>query len=216
MSRPLAPPFRPRLTLRQMMKLVAFGAVASACLAPALRLVEGGVGHWTFFLLMEAVVIPLALALVAFPLVRKGLLKDWLIRALLMCSVGVALGWAVAMLVWVVNFTVSRGVPVDYPFLSGIVVVIFVLGLAFTLLLRRAMPGHCPECKRLTLLPDALVISNERAYRCLCCEGRFWKFSGSWKAVPPEFDPLPSLPDSRTGDVIVSHGLAPGSGDPQA
>jgi hypothetical protein len=103
-----------------------------------------------------------------------------------MCSVGVALGWAVAMLVWVVNFTVSRRVPVDYPFLSGIVAVIIVLGLAFTLLLRRVIPGHCPECKRLTLLPDALVVANQKAYRCLSCEGRFWKISGSWEAVPPE------------------------------
>jgi hypothetical protein len=90
---------------------------------------------------MEAVVIPLALALVAFLLVRKGPFRDWLVRAFLMVSVGVALGWAVAMLVFVVNFHVSRRVPVDSPFLAGIVGVIIVLSLALILLLRRVVPG---------------------------------------------------------------------------
>ena len=43
------------------------------------------------------------------------------------------------MLVVVVNFHASRRVPVDYPFLSGIVVVIILLGLALTLLLWRVL-----------------------------------------------------------------------------
>jgi hypothetical protein len=100
---------------------------------------------------VEAVAIPLVLALVAFPLVRKGPWKDRLIRILLMVSVGFALGWAVALLVLVIDFHASRRVPVDYPFLSGIVVVIIVLSLALALLLRRVVPGHGPERHRVRL-----------------------------------------------------------------
>jgi hypothetical protein len=171
-----------------MMKLVAFGAVASLCLAPGIRLAEGSAGGWSFVLLLEAVATPLVLALVAFPLVQKGPLKDWLVRTLLMVSVSFALGWAVALLVWVINFHASRRVPVDYPFLSGIVVVIIVLGLALTLLLRRVVPGRCPECQQPTLLPDALVqprSAKERVYQCLLCEGRFQKLHGAWNAASP-------------------------------
>jgi hypothetical protein len=171
-----------------MMKLVAFGASASLCLAPGVRLAEAGAGRWPFVHLLEAVAIPLVLALVAFTLVRKGPLKDWLIRTLLMVSVGVALGWAVAVLVWVINFHASRRVPVDYPFLSGIVVVIIVLGLALTLLLRRVMPGRCPECQQPMLLPDALVqptSAKERVYQCVLCDGRFRNIHGAWSAASP-------------------------------
>jgi hypothetical protein len=190
-------PFRPKLTLRQMMKLVAFGAVASLCLAPGVRLAEGGAGRWSFVLLVEAVVIPLVLALVAFPLVRKGPLKDWLIRALLIVSVGVALAWAVVLLVWVINFHASRRVPLDYPFVSGIVAVIIVLGSALGILLRRVMPGRCPECQQPMLLPDAQVqrrTTKERVYQCLSCEGRFRKLHGAWIAAVPELDSSPRSP----------------------
>jgi len=194
MGRAHTRPFRPKLTLRQMMKLVAFGAVASLCLAPGIRLAEAGAGRWPFVLLLEAVAIPLVLALVAFPLVRKGPLKDWLIRALLTVSVGFALGWAVALLAWVVNFHATRRTPVDYPFLSGIGVVILVLGSALALLLRRVVPGRCPECQRPTLLPDALdqpETTRERVYQCLSCEGRFRKLHGAWNAASPELDSPP-------------------------
>lgn len=192
MGRAHTRPFRPKLTLRQMMKLVAFGAVASLCLAPGIRL--AGPGGWPFVLLLEAVAVPLVLALVAFPLVRKGPLKDWLVRALLTVSVGFALGWAVALLAWVINFHASRRVPIDYPFVSGIVVVIIVLGSALALLLRRVVPGRCPECQQPTLLPDALVqprTTKERVYQCLSCEGRFRKRHGAWNAALPELDSPP-------------------------
>jgi hypothetical protein len=111
-----------------------------------------------------------------------------------MVSVGVALGWAVALLGWVMNFHASRRVPVDYPFVSGIVAVIIVLGSAFGLLLRRVVPGRCPECQQPTLLPDAQVqrrMTKERVYQCLSCEGRFRKLHGAWNAVVPELDSPP-------------------------
>ena len=56
------------LTLRQMMKLVVFGAVGSLCLAPMMRLAEIGAVGWPFAILMEAVAIPMVLALAAFPM----------------------------------------------------------------------------------------------------------------------------------------------------
>ncbi len=71
--------FRLQLTLRQTMKLVVLAAVASACLAVG---VEHGAMFpqaWFGVVMTEAVVIPLVLAVVAFPLVRQGPLKDWLI-----------------------------------------------------------------------------------------------------------------------------------------
>src|SRR5262249_45118749 len=151
-------------------------------------------GSWSFVLLMEAVAIPLVLALVAFPLVRKGPLKDWLIRILLMVSVGFALGWAVALLVWVINFHATRRVPIDYPVLSGIVVVIIALGLALALLLRRVVPGRCPECQRPTLLASAVIqrgLAKGTMYQCLCCSGRFRKVHATWHAASPEPDSPP-------------------------
>jgi hypothetical protein len=88
------------MTLIQMMKLVIFAAAASMCLAPLVRLAEAGVVEWSWVILGEAVGIPVVLALVAFPLVRRGPYKDWLIRTLLLTSVGIALGFAVFSLIW--------------------------------------------------------------------------------------------------------------------
>jgi hypothetical protein len=93
-----------------------------------------------------AVVVPLVSALVAFPLVRKGPLKDWLIWSLLMTSVAVALGFAIYLMGYVLAFSVRRGVPFDYRSLAMIAGVIFVLGVALALLLRRVIPGWCPDC----------------------------------------------------------------------
>ena len=96
------PPVRSWLTptVRQMMKLVVFAAVASLCLVPVVRRAEIGAVSWPFAVLMEAVAIPMVLAIVAFPLVKRGPLKDWVIRALLLTSVGVILGAAIYSMVW--------------------------------------------------------------------------------------------------------------------
>src|ERR1035441_2929942 len=91
-----------RLTLRQMMKLVIVAAVASASVAPFVRFKEiGATPTWTAVYSWAAFVVPLVSALVAFPLVRKGPLKDWLIRVLLMTSVAVALGFAIYVVAWI-------------------------------------------------------------------------------------------------------------------
>jgi hypothetical protein len=99
MIRHQAPP-RFSLTLRQMMKLVIFAAAASMCLAPMVSLAEAGAVEWEWVILGEAVGIPVVLALVALPLVRRGPNKDWLILMLLLTSVSIALGFAVFSLIW--------------------------------------------------------------------------------------------------------------------
>jgi hypothetical protein len=83
-----------------MMKLVIFAAAASICLAPMVRLAEAGVVEWQWVILGEAVGIPVVLAIVAFPLVRRGPFKDWLIRTMLLTSVSIAMGFAVFSLIW--------------------------------------------------------------------------------------------------------------------
>ena len=96
-----AKPIKLTLSLRQMMKLVIFGAVASMSLAPMWRFAEAGVVTWPQLFFGEAVAIPMILAVAAFPLLRKGPRKDWMIRVLLTTSLGIGLvesiyapGWA--------------------------------------------------------------------------------------------------------------------------
>ncbi len=184
------------LTLRQMMKLVVFAAVASLCLAPMVRWAEVGAVSWPFAILMAAVAIPLVLAIAAFPMVKPGPLKDWLIRALLMTSLGVILGAAIYSLFCAsvgpqsLNLWArSTGITVGFLW-----VVIVILGVPFILLLKELVPGRCPACKKWRLLPDAMIrvppqAASERAYRCLSCHGRFWKKSGSWSDVPDNLGP---------------------------
>src|SRR5262249_1789957 len=101
---PLAAPrggnLRPTMSLLQLMELVIFAAAASFCLAPMIRLAMLGAVAWEWMLVGVAMGVPVVLALVAFPLVRSGPLKDWLIRALLLASVGVGLGFSFYSLLW--------------------------------------------------------------------------------------------------------------------
>lgn len=84
-----------QLTLLQLMKLVAFAAVAALCLAPFVRMAEAGAVDWTLVLMGEAVGIPVVLACVALVLVRAGPGKDRLVRILLLLSLTAALGVAI-------------------------------------------------------------------------------------------------------------------------
>jgi hypothetical protein len=196
-------------TVRQMMKLVVFAAVASLCLVPVVRWAEIGAVSWPFAVLMEAVAIPMVLAIVAFPMVRSGPLKDWLIRALLMTSVGVILAAAIYSLCWgavgpqsLNLWAGSTGMTVG--FLREVIVV---LAFPFILLWQQLVPRLCPACKRWRLLPDGIIriptrTAPERAYRCLACDGRFWKKDGSWSAVDSV------LAEHPTGDS--ARGTQPG------
>ena len=145
------PSLRPWLTptVRQMMKLVVFAAVASLCLVPMVHWAEIDAVSWPFVVLMEAVTIPMVLALVAFPLVKKGPLKDWLIRALLLTSVGVILGAASYSLFWGAVGPQSlnlwaRSTGMTVGFLWEVIVV---LGFPFLLLLRNWCPAVAPSAR---------------------------------------------------------------------
>jgi hypothetical protein len=93
------------MSLLQSMKLVAFCGVGFACAAPMLNLWRAGVvdGGTTRGLLsvalFEAVVVPLVWVGLSFILIRRSGWRDKLIAALLLCSVAVALGFAVYSLI---------------------------------------------------------------------------------------------------------------------
>jgi len=183
------------LTLRQMMKLVVFGAVGSLCLTPMIRLAEIGAVGWPFAILMEAVAIPMVLALAVFPLVSRGPRKDWLIRGLLMTSLAVILGSAIYSLAWGSVGPQSLNIWAAGSFTVGFLwFVVVAVGIPFMLLLRQIVPGLCPACRRSPLVPDATIrvrpdAAPERAYKCLSCKGRFWKDGGFWSTV--SFDRAP-------------------------
>ena len=89
-----------RLSLYQMMKLVVYCAVGSACVAPMWRLwrlgvVGGGtVNGLISVALFEAIVVPLVWAGLSFIMVRRGAWRDGLISILLLWPVSVALAYA--------------------------------------------------------------------------------------------------------------------------
>jgi hypothetical protein len=171
-------PFRPSLSIRQMMKLVVFGAIASACLAPGYHLIELGVAPWPGILIMESVVVPLVLALAAFPLVRKGSLKDWFIRAALLVSVTVAIVFGIYLTIFFFAGLSGRQGRPDVTFLTIDVLVIAVLGLFLVELVRGLVPRRCSDCSRLTMIRDAKATVSPgdvrgKSYLCLCCQGQF-------------------------------------------
>jgi hypothetical protein len=91
---------RLRLSLVQVMKLVVYCAVASACVAPMVQLWRivvvdaGSLQGLVAVVLFESVLVPLAWVALSLLLVRRGAWRDGLICTLLLCSVSVALGIA--------------------------------------------------------------------------------------------------------------------------
>jgi hypothetical protein len=149
-----------------MMKLVVFAATACAAVEPMAQLKEQGVvGDWTAVMIWAAVAAPLACAVTAFPVIRRGPFRDWLIRVFLLASVSAALGFAFYIVGWHVLLVTLRGRHL-YAFssLEGLAI-IAALGLAFIFLLRRVVPGWCPECK-LPILLSFLFLSG--AEKTLC------------------------------------------------
>ncbi len=161
-------PHRPRLTqsMPQMMKLVIFAAAASACVTPFARLAIVGIGTWWRTLVWSAVAVPLVLAVVAFPVLRKGPMKDWLIRALLLVSVADALGFAIWSLVRYLYGYATDRVLISYVYLAESSGRVVLLGIAFIFLARGVILRWCPECRRPTLLSESTTVSRPR-------EGRF-------------------------------------------
>jgi hypothetical protein len=128
-----------RLTLLQMMKLVAGFACASAYVLPFVRLAEAGIATWSAMLSVGAIGIPLVFALTTAVLARRGEFKDRLIRLLGATSVGVALGVCAYGLFTAVSVWIRRGAPTDPHSLAVMVVLhlpVVALGFLFLVLLR--------------------------------------------------------------------------------
>jgi hypothetical protein len=133
-------PIRPRirLTLVQLMKMVIFCAVASACVAPMFHLWRVGVAQASAVVVFEAFLVPLVLAGLSFILVRRGPWKDDLIAFLLLCSVSVALGFAVWLFVFytIPTYSDPRVGPESRTSLAGLMLhVLVALTLAAALIL---------------------------------------------------------------------------------
>ncbi len=185
----------PSPTVLQMMKLVVLASVASACLAFGARLSAEGVGRGTPWLIpvMEGLFMPLALALVAIPLLRKGQFKDWFIHVLVAIPLSITLWVAILTTVYQIRERSIRRPqpPTDY-FVVGEVSLIFaLLGLGLYYLSRRIVPARCPDCRSLSLLPDAnfrvrSVASRSRTHRCFRCLVQFRELQGCWEAIPPD------------------------------
>jgi hypothetical protein len=182
----------PSPTVLQMMKLVVLGGVASACLAFGARLSDEGVGRGTPALIpiMEALGLPLALALVAFPLLRKGQFKDWFILVMVAISLSVTLGLGIlgAVVAIRVRSSMRPPPPLDYSVVGGVSVTLAGLGLGLYYISRRIVPVRCPDCRRFGLLPE-----RGRFYRCFRCENAFRELRGLWEAIPGD----PSPPEHR-------------------
>lgn len=149
-------PIRPRirLTLVQLMKMVIFCAVASACVAPMFHLWRVGIARASAVVVFEAFLVPLVLAGLSFILVRRGPWKDDLIACLLLCSVSVALGFAVWLLVCytIPAYSDPRVGPESRISLAGLILhvtVILSLAGAFLILLIGLLRRFVPELRRL-------------------------------------------------------------------
>ncbi len=128
-----------KLTLLQMMKVVAGFAFATAYVLPLVRLVEAKIASWPSMLVVGAIGVPLVFALTAIVLGRNGPAKDWLVRFLYMTSVGVGVscvGSALAMSLWI---WVQHGMPADFDTLAQLAVIgllLIAFGLMFIWLMR--------------------------------------------------------------------------------
>jgi hypothetical protein len=181
-----------KLTLRQMMKLVVFGAIASATVTPMLRFAQMGAVGWPFAILLDAVAVPIVLAIAAFPLVQRGSLRDWVIRLLLLTSMSVIIGAAIYTLVWASTgppaLNIWAGSMLNAMTVGFIRAVLVILVIPFIALLGKVVPTRCPTCQTLTLLPDGISVDPsksgpQRTRWCASCQRRFQKVFGSWWAI---------------------------------
>lgn len=167
-----------------MLKLVVVAAVASACLAAGVEYARMFPRAWSSVLMTEGVVIPLVLAVTAFPLVRPGPQKDWLIRALLI--VAIAMAWSDAFIYLVRAILLfTRGMHFyKFPWIETVATVIVLPG-PLAWLIWTCLPGKCPECRRLTLIRYSsgrmlAGLTDKPIYECIHCEGTYRKRDGNW------------------------------------
>jgi hypothetical protein len=199
---------RPRMTLRQYGVLIVFVAIALAVLTPIGR---SAWGFWDFAML-GAVELPYALLLPILVLVRRGPIKDWIVSAF--CAVPI-----VAFLIYI-NFVAVTGqiAPMAFihnhhvtPLLVVVAFADFVLLPLLARLVRRVIPGSCPNCGRRAMLRDPSVPRSRDfprpgdARACLACGSRFRRQRrGPWfdvddldgRSSGPAFSPTQTLKDN--------------------
>jgi hypothetical protein len=169
---------RPRfqLTIRQLLIAVVFSAVGFAAMLPFRR--AGGAGLFlvdTF--LVEVPFIAMLWSVLTLVLVRRGPMKDWLLRALWSVPACVILGW-----VLLTSFYADVSYLAMFVF-DGIALT------AFVLIFRWLIPSRCPNCRWFSLLrdraaddPDPTAVPN--AHWCVCCARRFRRwYRGDWEEV---------------------------------
>ena len=181
------------LTLWQLMKLVAALCAASAVVAPLVRMTLYAGAGWKTAAIFGAMTAPIVLAVVSFPLVRRGPWKDSLIAALLAIPVVLGFGLINAFLCFIVGWgrLFNRGFPLqDLAEFGALAAADVVLGLALIFLARRIIPRRCLRCRRFLLVrddrPEARRPEPWRPvpYRCLGCEARFLRVFGHWDNLP--------------------------------
>lgn len=186
----------------QMMKLVVFAAVASACLAVGVEDAAISPRAWWSvwsIVMTEGVAIPLVLAVTAFPLVRQGPQKDLLIRALL--TVAIAMAWTDALVYLIRAIWLLTKGSHFYKF-NWIVTLATVIVLPGPLawLFWTCLPGKCPDCRRLSLIRYSsgrvlMGLTGKSIYQCIRCEGRYRKRDGNWE--PPAPGTFPAIGDVK-------------------
>ena len=87
-----------RLRLAHLAKLVLATAIACACIVPTTRLAQEGIADPRQMVAVNAMIVPLVGAVLAFPLVRRGPGRTLLVDALVLAAVTVPLG----LLLWFV------------------------------------------------------------------------------------------------------------------
>jgi hypothetical protein len=175
-------PFRPSLTLRQMMKIIVFAAVASACLAAGVQHAQVFPQAWFGVVMTEAVVIPLALAVTAFPLVRFGPQKDWLIRALVMTALAMAWTDAFIYLVRAILLLTKGRFFYGFSWIETLATVM-ILPVPLAWLFWTCLPSKCPDCRRLTLIRYSSGHLLSGLTVCMRCCGRYKKRDGNWEPL---------------------------------
>jgi len=167
-----------------MMKIVVFAAVASACIAAGVEYAAIFPRDWWSVLMTEGIAIPLLLAVTAFPLVRQGPQKDWLIRLLLTVSIATALydGFDYHVrAIWVL----TKGQHFyKFDWIESLATVILPVPLAW--LFWTCLPGKCPDCQRFSLVRFSSRhflsgLTSKPIYQCLRCEERYQKRDGTWE-----------------------------------
>jgi hypothetical protein len=132
------------------------------------------------------------MALVSFPLLRKGSLKDWAIRALLLTSVGLALAIAILELTRILR-AYAPGNRLSLYYGLELLVPIVLLAAFFAWLVGNVLPRWCPACSRPMLMSVSQAAVPRRMERepvrvCLACHGLFKKGRRSWELVETKSD----------------------------